>query len=223
MEMFGNSEGMEDASQSMIYWFETFAAIINQLKRPEKPKLLSFYNSWKENKIPINKITELLSDLLNGIIKIAINDKSRATENLTLGEFILSHYNKLINQIIILRAKHRPFLAIKINHLEDMGIEVFEIDKKESRRKPTIEMDLEFERRLITGDNIEPMLSMIRPKDFGIFSIMGYIKYWMDILTDFSKFIFIITISFLHRDYLLEELNNFIYDKLNTFLKNINI
>ena len=224
MELFGSSnEGMEDASQSMIYWFETLAAVINQLKRPKKQRLENFFSDWKNNKIPIEKASKVLANILNGVLKIAINDMSRASEDMTLGEFIQSYYNKLLNQKIVLKAKYRPTLIVEFGKIDKNGIKVYEIDRKDAKKKPTIDTDLEFERRVIIGEDIEPMLSMIKPKEVGVFSILKSMRYWSDIIMDFSKFLFIITISFLHREYLMKELNEFVNNVLLELLDELNI
>ncbi|MBD3227853.1 MAG: hypothetical protein GF329_06665 [Candidatus Lokiarchaeota archaeon] len=219
MELFGGAdEEMQDASQSMIYWMETLAVIINKLKRPEKNKLKKWFKSWKNKEIPTDKVVEKLSEILNGVLKIAINDKSRATEDLTLGDFIKHKYNKLVGQKIVLKARYRELLLLEFGKIENNGIKIYQIDRKEARKKPRIDTDDKFERRVILGEQIDPLLSMINPKEVGSFSILNSIKYWTDIIIAFSEFVFIITISFLHRKYLMNELNEFIYKELLSFL-----
>lgn len=223
MELFGSGEGMEDASQSLIYWFETLAAIINRLKRPEKGKLEKLFDLWKNEKIPTEEVTNTLTKIFNNILKLAISDKSRATEDLTLGGFIKENYNKLLGQKIVLRAKYRPLLILEFHESDDAGIQVVQVDRKDARKKPVIDTDLEFERRVLIGEEIDPLISMINPQEVGNFSIMRSVRYWTDILADFSKFIFVITISFLHRDYLNTDLNELIYKELLNSLEKFNI
>jgi hypothetical protein len=223
MELFGSNEGMEDASQSLIYWFETLAAIINRLKRPEKGRLEKWFDLWKNEKIPTEEITTTLTKILNDILKLAISDKSRATEDLTLGGFIKENYNQLLGQKIVLRAKYRPLFILEFHEIDAAGIQVVQVDRKEARKKPVIDTDLEFERRVLIGEEIDPLISMINPQEVGNFSIMRSVRYWTDILADFSKFIFVITISFLHRDYLNSDLNELIYKELLISLEKFNL
>ncbi|MHA1231540.1 MAG: hypothetical protein ACTSRP_08460 [Candidatus Helarchaeota archaeon] len=219
MELFDSDQsGTEEISQSIMYWFETFGVLVNELKRPDKNRLQKFFELWKNNEVNYEIVIEKIAHILTETLKIASEDKSRATEDLTLGEFILKHYNKLIGNKIALRAKHRPIFLIELNEIENDGIKIYQIEKKEARKKPTIETDLEFERRLIIGENIESMLSIVKPQEVGTFSILPYMTYWTDIFLDFSKFMFIITISFLHRPDLKNKLDLLINEILNSLL-----
>jgi len=222
MDFLGTSkDGSGDFSQTIIFWMGTLAGVINKLKKPDKSKLKRFYEDYRKNLISFEKITELLSNIINNALRIAFSDQSQAIDTMTLGEFIKLNYNKLKDCSIILRAKHRPFLEIYFGNPDNEMIEVQVIDKKLSRKKPTIETDLTFEQKFILGEELDPFLSMINPKEYGTFSFIPYIKYWEPILKDFSDFIFILTLSFLHRDYLMDQLDNFIYKTLNQFLDDL--
>ncbi|MHA1309422.1 MAG: hypothetical protein ACTSQO_00715 [Candidatus Helarchaeota archaeon] len=221
MELFGDSSELGETSQSMIYWFGTLAAVLNKIKINEKTKSQKFFDKYKKNEIPIEIITEFLSKIFNGALKIAIDDNSKATPDLTLGKYILLHYNKLLGQKIALRAKHRPILILELTNIGDNGIQVYETNKKDARKKPTIETDLEFERKLILGEDIDLFLSLINSKEFGTFSILSYMRYWLDLIVDFSQFIFIITVSFLHRQYLMEKLQKFVKDEIKLLFNKV--
>ncbi len=46
-------------------------------------------------------------------------------------------------------------------------------------------------------------------------------RYWLDLIVDFSQFIFIITVSFLHRQYLMEKLQKFVKDEIKLLFNKV--
>jgi len=96
---------------------------------------------------------------------------------------------------------------------------VHTIEKKDARKIPFISTDFVFARKALGGEEVDPLLSMLKP-DAGKFAIMDSILRWTKgtILKRFSNVVMIGAITLLYRKELMEQLNRQVNNKIDSIL-----
>ncbi|NVM54377.1 MAG: FAD-binding oxidoreductase [Candidatus Helarchaeota archaeon] len=205
-------------SMGSFFWLSTLASVINALKHPEPEILEKFINDVKDKKVGEEKLQEILEFALNTSINLILNDDTRATAGETLGEFFKRHYNKMIGKKIVIKSDFHNLWMIEFGNLENTNpIKVYTVDRKDARNIPSILTDFIFERKALVGEEVDPMLSMLK-KGVGTFSITHAIAAWMKILEEFSNVVMIGTTAFLYQKKLMQQLNTQLNNKIDSIL-----
>jgi hypothetical protein len=206
-------------SMGAIFWLQTLAFVMNQLGYPDKAKIGKFLEDIKEKKISEEVLQDLLAFSLNTAVTFILSEKERATENKTVSEFFKTHYNRMIGEKIVLKSNFHSDWVIEFRKLEDApAITVYTGDKKAIRKIPSILTDYTFTQKVLTGEEVDPLLAMLKP-NVGTFSITHAIMAWMTIIEKFSNVVMIATIDLLYRKELLDQLHSDLTKKIDSLLQ----
>jgi len=208
-------------SMGAIFWLQTIAFVINQLGYPNKEKIEQFLDDIKEKKIGEENLQDLLSSILNTAVNIILSDNTRATADETLAEFFKRHYNQMVGEKIVLKSNFHSDWVVEFLSLEDApAIKVYTGDKKAIRKIPSILTDYTFARKALVGEEVDPLLAMLKP-GVGTFSITQAIAAWMPIIEKFSNVVMIGTMDFLYRKELMDQLHTELTNKIDLMLQNL--
>ena len=95
------------------------------------------------------------------------------------------------------------------------------VDRKGARKVPSIMTDFVFTKKALLGEEVDPMLAMLKP-EIGKFSIMHAIMAWSKIIGRFSDTVIVGTARLLHKSGMLESLNAQVNEKIDETFKKIN-
>ncbi|NVM03996.1 MAG: FAD-binding oxidoreductase, partial [Candidatus Helarchaeota archaeon] len=205
-----------------MLWLPTLSSVINAFKPLEKERLETFINDVKDKKIVEENLQGIFKFVLNASIKIISNDKTRATAEESLGEYFRRRYNELKGKKIVIKSDFHDLWMIEFGNLEDSEpIKVYTVDSKTARNIPSILTNFVFERKALVGEEVDAMLSMLKP-EVGKFSITHALRAWNKILDEFSSVVMIGTITLLHNKELLQRLNTQLNNKINLILNKLN-
>ncbi len=221
IQSFGSMSGMDMGS---MYWFQILGSVINNLHLDKKEKLVKLIEDLKNKKIGEEYLQEILQSALNSAVSIILNDKTRATVDESLGEFFKRNYIELIGEKVVIKSDVHNLWIIEFNSLENSEpIRVYTVEKKEARGIPYISTDFVFARKALSGEEVDPLLSMLKP-DEGKFGIMESIMRWLKgtILKRFSNVVTIGAITLLYRENLMEQLNTRFNNKIDSILSKLN-
>ena len=208
-------------SMGAIFWLQTIAFVINQLGYSNKEKIEQFLDDIKEKKIGEENLQDLLSSILNTAVNIILSDNTRATADETLAEFFKRHYNQMVGEKIVLKSNFHSDWVVEFLSLEDApAIKVYTGDKKAIRKIPSILTDYTFARKALVGEEVDPLLAMLKP-GVGTFSITQAIAAWMPIIEKFSNVVMIGTMDFLYRKELMDQLHTELTNKIDLMLQNL--
>ena len=219
MDMEGGGGFGGGMSMGAIFWLQTLAFVINQLGYPDKEKIGKFLEDIKDKKIGEEVLQELLAFALNTAVTQVLSDSARATADETVGEFFKTHYQRMVGEKIVLKSNFHSDWVIEFRSLEEVpAITVYTGDKKAIRKVPSIMTDFIFTKKALTGEEVDPLLSMLKP-NVGTFSITHAIMAWMGILEKFSNVVMIGTQDLLYKKSLLDQLHSELTKKIDSILQ----
>jgi hypothetical protein len=221
MEMSSGGGLSGGLNMGAIFWLQTLAFVINQLGYPDKEKIEQFLEDVKDKKIGEENLQDLLASILNTAVNIILSDNTRATADETLAEFFKRHYNQMVGEKIVLKSNFHSDWVVEFLSLEEApAIKVYTGDKKAIRKLPSILTDYTFARKALVGEEVDPLLSMLKP-GVGTFSITQAIAAWMPVIEKFSDVVMIGTMDILYRKELMDQLHTEVNNKIDSMLQNL--
>ncbi len=206
-------------SMGAIFWLQTLAFVINQLGYPHKEKVEKLLTDVKEKKVGEEILQELLASTLNKAVSIILSDNMQATADGTVGEFFKTHYNRMVGEKIVLKSNFHNDWVIEFRSLEEPpAITVYTGDKKAIRKLPSILTDFIFTKKALTGEEVDPLLAMLKP-NVGTFSITQAIMAWIPIIEKFSNVVMIGTMDLLYRKEFLDQLHSDLTKRIDLLLQ----
>ncbi|NHI94081.1 MAG: FAD-binding oxidoreductase [Candidatus Lokiarchaeota archaeon] len=225
VELESQSMGMGQAfggSMGSMFWFQSIASVINELNYPDKDRMLKFLDAVKNKKIGEEPLQEILKDSINLSLKTLLKDKTRATADKSVGEFFKSYYEKLEGEKIVLKSDMHDLWMIELGNIEDdEPVKVYSVDKKNAKKIPSIMTDYIFTKKALIGEEVDPMLAMLKP-EVGKFTIMHAIMAWSNLIERFSDAVIIGTARLLYERRSLNEINIELNKKIDIILNKIN-
>lgn len=204
-----------------VFWLGTLAATINYLNYSDPQKIEKFLEDVKDKKIAEENLQEILQFALNTSIRTVLNDNKRATANATVSKFFKDYYEKLVGEKIIIKSDFLNLWMIEFCDLDNSEpIKVYTVDRKTARKIPSIATDYIFVKKAFTGEEVDPMLSMLKPS-VGTFSITHAINAWMPLIERFSNMVMIATMTLLYEPDLRTQVSNSLNAKIDSILKKL--